>query len=356
MSGAVGPTRAIATELAPRFGVVYQPGTLGSQRVSASAGRFFEQVAPAAILPWNSNGVELIRGYPQNPLVDSSNSVPLFRADFEAPATRHLVGQYYDQLTVGYERRVWGAFKVGVQGTYRVLRWVLEDGIPPGDSIYRMGNPGRGPLAAMPRARQRYAALGLSVERSTPGPLYLLASLVLSRNVGNYTGLYATDLMCPCSNSGPQYDVPDAMVNAYGLLPNDRPYVAKAAASYRLGFGATLGGLLTVASGTPRNEFGTSAYGIPYQTFVRPRGSAGRTPAIWSLDLHAAYELPTPGNGRVRPRLLLDLFNVGSPRKALLYDQLHYTDSGQTSTNQNYGTVTRHQSPMSARVGLIVDF
>ena len=208
---------------------------------------------------------------------------------------------------------------------------------------------------AMPRARQRYAALELSIERSTPGPLYVLASYVLSRNVGNYTGLYATDLMIAGPNSGPQYDVPDAMVNAYGLLPNDRPYVGKAAASYRLGFGATLGGLLTVASGTPLNEYGTSAYGS-YPTFVRPRGSAGRTPTIWTLDLHAAYNLPIAGKERIRPQLLLDLFNVGSPRKALLYDQLHYTDSGQTSTNQNYGTVTRHQSPMSARVGLVVDF
>lgn len=358
MTGDVGPARTIASEFAPRFGVVYQPGELGSQRVFASAGRFYEQVAPLALIFWNSTGAQLSREYPQNPLVDSSNGVLLAPPiNFGAvPATPDLVGQYYDQLGVGYERRVGDAFKVGAHGTYRVLRWVLEDGIPPGDSVYRMGNPGRGPLAAMPRARQRYAALELSLERSTPGPLYLLASYVLSRNVGNYTGLYATDIQVAFPNSGPQYDYPDLMINAYGLLPNDRTHVAKAAASYRLGFGATLGGFLTVASGTPLSEYGTSAYDAGYRTFVRARGSAGRTPAIWSLDVHASYDLPVARHRRVRPRLLLDVFNIGSPRRALLYDRRHYLDNAQTLVSPTYGAVTRYQPPMSARAGVVVDF
>jgi hypothetical protein len=132
--------------------------------------------------------------------------------------------------------------------------------------------------------------------------------------------------------------------------------VAKAAASYRLRCGATLGGFLTVASGTPLSEYGTSAAGARYWTFVRPRGSAGRTPAIWSLDLHASYDLPIARDGRVRPRLLLDVFNIGSPRRGLLYDQHHYLDNAQTQVNPNYGAVTRYQAPMSARVGMVVDF
>ena len=121
-------------------------------------------------------------------------------------------------------------------------------------------------------------------------------------------------------------------------------------------FGATFGGFLTVASGAPLSENGSSAYNPSYWTFVRPRGSARRTPDIWSLDLHGAYDLPAAVSGRVRPRLLVDLFNVGSPRKGLLYDQRHYFDNAQTSVNQNCGAVTRYQPPMSARVGVVVDF
>jgi hypothetical protein len=179
---------------------------------------------------------------------------------------------------------------------------------------------------------------------------------VLSRNVGNYTGLFATDLMFGWPNSGPQYDYPDVMINAYGPLPNDRTHVAKAAVSYRFGFGATLGGFLTLASGAPLSEYGTSTAGAPYLTFVRPRGSAGRTPMTWSLDLHGAYDLPIARDARIRPRLLLDVFNIGSPRQPLLYEQRHYLDNAQTEVNPNYWTVTRYQPPMSARVGVAVDF
>jgi hypothetical protein len=360
ISGSVGPDRTIL-ELAPRLGVVYQPGKPGSRRLFASASRFFEQIPVIGGAFWNMASGWRTRAFAQNPLVDSANGSVSNSAALPDgfPASPDLRGQYYDQLSVGYERRLGYAFKVGVRGTFRTLRWAVEDGkvvVAPGDTLWLMGNPGRGSLAALPRARQRYAALEFSVERSTPGPLYLLASYVLSRNTGNYTGLYATDLLVAAPNSGPQYDVPDLMNRAYGPLPNDRTHVVKVATSYRFRFGATLGGFFTLASGTPRSEYGTSAAGPPYWTFVRPRGTAGRTPTTWSLDLHGAYDLPFARGGRVRPRLVLDVFNVGSPRAALLYDQLHYLDSAGTQVNPNYGAVTRHQPPMSARVGMLVGF
>ena len=357
LSGDRGPSRTIGSEFAPRLGVVYQPGELGSQRLFASAGRFFEQVKPLSEIFWNGSGSLLVRQFPQNPLIDSTNGVVQAELGFnDVPVTPDVRGQYYDQVTLGYERRLGTEVKVGIHGTYRQLRWAVEDGVAPGDSVYRMGNPGRGPLATMPRARQRYTALELSLERSTPGPLYLLASYVLSRNVGNYTGLFATDYLQPAPNSGPQYDVPDLMTNAYGLLPNDRTHVAKVVASYHLTFGATVGGFLTVASGTPLSELATSSAGGAYRTFVRPRGSVGRTPTIWSLDLHAEYDLPVALAARLRPRVLLDIFNLGSPREVLFYEQHHFLDDGLSQVNPNYGAVTHYQAPMSARLGMVVDF
>ena len=357
LSGDAGPSRTIGSEFSPRFGIVYQPGALGSQRLFASAGRFFEQVKPFGQIFWNGAGSLLIRTFSQNPLVDSTSGVVQTLLDFTAvPATADLKGQYYDQFTVGYERRVGESFKVGAHGTYRILRWAIEDGVAPGDSVYRMGNPGRGPLAAMARARHRYASFTLSVERSVPGPLYLLASYVLSRNVGNYTGLFAPEFQGPGPNSGPQYDVPEPASVSYGLLPNDRTHIGKIAASYRTGFGVTLGGFLTIASGTPLSELATSESGFPYLTFVRPRGSAGRTPTVWSLDLHGAYDVPISAGARIRPRLLVDVFNVGSPREVQLYEQRHYLDAAGNELNPNYGGVTQYQAPMSARVGMAVDF
>jgi hypothetical protein len=41
---------------------------------------------------------------------------------------------------------------------------------------------------------------------------------------------------------------------------------------------------------------------------------------------------------------------------SMLYDQVHYFDAGKTVQNPNYGAVTKYQPPMSARVGMVVDF
>jgi len=350
-----GPARVVPSELAPRLGVVFQPGEPGAARLFASAGRFYEQVPPLSAQWWNGVGYSQDRVFSQNPLIDSTHADTLNHAYTPVIANPDLLGQSYDQFAIGYERRLASSYKLGVRGTYRVLRWIIDDGILPGETFFRMGNPGRGLVSAMPRARQRYTALELTLERAAPGPLYLLASYVLSRNIGNYTGLYSTDNGVALANSGSTYDVADAMTNAYGLLPNDRTHVVKAAASYRVNPKVTLGGFLTIASGTPLSEGGQSVYGS-YWTFVSPRGSVGRTPAIWSLDLHGAFDLPVRQMQRVRPTLLVDVFNVGSPRKPVLYDQKHYLSPDRSAVNSNYGAVTAYQPPMSARVGLVVDF
>jgi hypothetical protein len=44
MAGDTGVARWIAPELAPRVGLVLQPGELGVNKVSLSYGRFFEQI------------------------------------------------------------------------------------------------------------------------------------------------------------------------------------------------------------------------------------------------------------------------------------------------------------------------
>ena len=354
MSGE-GPARTVPSEPAVRLGLVFQPGESGRARIFASAGRFYEQVPPLSAQWWNGRGYILERLFPLDPRVDSSRADTLQHATYPLAASPDMLGQSYDQFIVGYERVFDGGYRVGIGGTYRTLNWVIDDGTLPGETIYRVGNPGLGLLSAMPRAQQRYEALTLTIERAAPGPLYLLASYVLSRNVGNYTGLYSTDNGYGLANAGSTYDVPDAMTNAYGLLPNDRTHVLKTSAVYHLSTRATLGGFLTVASGTPLSKGGQSAYGT-YFTFVDPRGSVGRTPAIWSLDLHGSVDLSVTASQRVRPSLLIDVFNVGSPRAPVTYDQQYYLTADRTKVNSSYGSVTGYQPPMSARVGMAIDF
>ena len=78
--------------------------------------------------------------------------------------------------------------------------------------------------------------------------LSLLASYVMSRNAGNHEGLFDSRLNNPCPN-GTGGDVVDQMVNAGGLLPNDRTHVLKRSGSYRAAAGQTAGAAGVFESG-----------------------------------------------------------------------------------------------------------
>jgi hypothetical protein len=58
--------------------------------------------------------------------------------------------------------------------------------------------------------------------------------------------------------------------------------------------------------------------------------------------------------------VLVDVFHVASPRKAVNVDQVRFTclDAGgnQACPNATYLKATRYQPPMSARLGVVMDF
>jgi carboxypeptidase family protein len=357
MAGDTGVARWIAPELAPRLGVVFEPGTLGRQKVFGSYGRFFEEIPLEAPGVWAGLNTLIVTAYRQNPLADTSGGVvQVYSAGAGTAPDRSLKGQQYDEWSLGYERLLGNAYRIAVQGTYRTLRWVVEDGAPDPASAFIMGNPGRGAMAYLPRARRDYQALEVTLERAGPGPLVFWVSYVLSRSWGNYTGVYATDIETALSNAGPQFDFPDETINGTGLLPNDHRHVGKLVGSYRFPDGLTVGTSALLSSGAPLSEYGTSVAGPPWWTFIRPRGTAGRTPAIWDVDLRLAWDAPVARGSRIKPRVLLDVFNVGDQRKPLTFDQLHYESSDRSAVNPNYGAVTSYQAPLHARVGVVLNF
>jgi hypothetical protein len=355
MEGDVGEARSITDQLAPRLGLIVRPGGSEDEKFFAAAGRFYEQVPMNALAGWLSQFTQSLGTYPQNPLVDSSGGAGFELTQSGIPPDPSLRGQYHDEVAAGYQRRIGNRYRLGVRGTYRTLRWALEDAARDAVSPLVMGNPGRGVLDFVPRARREYGALELTFERADAGPLAFLASYVLSRSWGNYTGLFASDILATTTNSGPQFDYPEQTAHASGLLPNDRTHVLKLSGSYRFGFGFTAGTAVIVASGTPLNEYGTGPY-PPYWTFEKPRGTAGRTPATWNAALRLAYDLRPGPAGRFRPRAVLDLLNLGNQRRPLTYDQTRYTLPGNAGSNPNYGAVTRYQAPLSARFGVLLGF
>jgi hypothetical protein len=355
-------SQEILGEFQPRIGIVYQPGEIGTQKIFASFGRFFEDVM---LYGMTFNGTDIgawsFTNYDHDPRTDPSGGTPLVIPNRIQPRISGLQGQYYDEFTLGYERAIGGNIKAGVRGIYRTLGQGIEDGIDPATGGW-WGNPGSGPLSAFPKLQRRYTALEATVERFGGRNFNFFASYVLSRNYGNYPGLANEDWGGVANpNAGSTFDTLEmATTNAVGLLPNDRTHVFKFSGSYRMNMGLTIGTFAFWGSGTPLSEWGGAKAGPPFRLFMRPRGSVGRTPPIFDLNFRVTYDLAKVIKNGSRPMIFLDLFHVGSQRRPVQYDQVHYyalDDNGnEINPNPTYGFVMRYFAPMSARLGIEINF
>jgi len=349
---------AIKDQWQPRLGVVYVADRAGMSRIFASYGRFYQDLHQSLGGLYHAYGSSFsFPSCPSDPRVDTTGCTPL-----EPPASRvpdpGLEGQSFDEWTVGYERALGPQLRGRVRGVHRKLRWGIEDSYTA--SGWAVGNPGRGALRHLPRMRREYTALELGVEGALTSRLWLLASYVVSRTYGNHTGLYNSDEGYIFPNVNGAYDIPEILVNGTGRLPNDRPHVLKLNLAYRLPAGLSAGTSLVWQSGTPLNLLGAIPGEAFYHGFLQRRGTAGRTPGTWDLGFRFAWAVSEVLRTPWRSTVLLDLYHVGSPRRALAYDRVQFrgTDGSgnQTDPNPNFGEPLRFQPPLTARLGLVVGF
>jgi hypothetical protein len=186
----------------------------------------------------------------------------------------------------------------------------------------------------------------------------LVGSYVLSQARGNYSGLFDYDYVQFPPNISAGFDDQAATEYADGLLPQDRRHSIKLSASYMTEFGLAVGTRFLWQTGTPLSIRGGSPTGMTM--FLAERGSMGETPNIWDLDLRFVYDIQGLARRSAPARIVLDLFNVGSPRTAVDYDQIccfTMTEDGhQTDVNPHYLEPIRFQQPMMVRLGLEVSF
>lgn len=346
----------------PRLGLTFLPGNDGSQKIFASVGRYAEDLLTYGSTSYHiTDAYWRMVSYDHDPRGNPSGGT-LVSEIIPTPEILSLRGQYFDEVTAGYERLLTDELKMTARGIYRTLREVIEDGEdPPGSGQFHYANPGHAPLSSFPSPRREYLALELSLEKSWGKDVNLLASYVLSRSYGNYLGLYYQDWYSGAvPNTGPQFDYADLFVNATGLLPNDRTHALKLVSSYRAPFGLTCGASFLWTTGTPLNIYGSSVHGFAWPIFLVPRGTAGRLPSIWDLSVRLSYDVPSQALFGPRPRLILDVYHIGSPSTAVGQDQVKYNsvdaNGNPTEPNPAYGLPTRFQPPMSMRLGLELNF
>jgi hypothetical protein len=107
----------------------------------------------------------------------------------------------------------------------------------------------------------------------------------------------------------------------------------------------------------PLSEQEGSSPGPPFFNFATTRGSEGRMPSVWDLNLRLVYDLSKPLHTKVRPRLIVDVFHVASQATAVTFDQVRTFGPGaDTNPNPAFGLATRYQPPTAMRLGFELDF
>jgi hypothetical protein len=348
--------QTITTPVQPRIGFVIIPFNNISNRIFGSFGLFSQEFALFPSVDYHSDkGKFQSIYYDHDPRVDNTGGYAYEYFQSISPEVEGLRGQYFEEFNLGFEIMFWRNTRAVIQGVYRTLCEAIDDAYLISQDRRVFGNPGRGILSEWPRPKRDYKALIITLERRLDEKFNFIASYVLSQNYGNYEGLYNAVQHDPFPNTSLIFNhLNTSRHNTTGLLPNDRTHVFKFSGYYNFPFSLAAGLSFVVQSGTPLNEFAFTDLGL---IFLSPRGTAGKTPALWNLSGRLTYTLPYISTWNTK--LILDVFHIASQRKPVDIVQVKYDGvdaEGHPLENPFYRQVYRYQPSMSLRLGLEINF
>lgn len=371
---------AMSDRIAPRAGFIWDFAKNGRSRMFGHYGKFYESI------PLNINvramGNEAYDFYyyyyPDSGIPTTENSGLLFYW-LHSGASRmdpNIKPPYMEEVVFGGDYEVLRDVALGVKAVYRSLPVAIEDISVDGGATYFITNVGGtytynpGPPqgteleepVTFPKISRYYKALEVSLQKRYSNNWMAFTSLLYSKLEGNYEGLYSRDNAQLDPNITSKFDLPDLLIGARGWLPNDRRWQFKAYGSYIFDFGLNSGLSFQYMTGTPVNKMGAhSTYGDD-ERFVVPRGGGGRTPDIYTFDLHLAYPIKV-GNSEMQ--LIADVFNLLDQQKAVELDQRwstmdEYEAEGLSVEDQrteaNWGQPLVYYPPRNIRLGVRFSF
>jgi hypothetical protein len=325
-----------------------------------------------------------------------------------------IKGQYMDELVLGVEYEVLEDLRVGLSYQNRRLGRVIEDLSPDGGQTYFLANPGEfskdeeqklidqiegmdeeDPIREQlvnrlnlfqrvrnfDKPRRDYHAVQVTAAKRFSRAFMLQGSYTWSRLRGNFPGLFSPDSGQLDPNISSQYDLSELLSNRDGALPHDRPHSVKLDGYYTFDLKQagriTAGARLRAQSGVPKNVLARHAGYGRLESFLLPRGEAGRTDMTANADLHVAYARQL--GSRMELELFAEVFNVLNSQQQTAVDNEYTTDvidpivgggledlpyaknangaMGRIVTRkQNFGNTTARTAPLSARFGATLSF
>jgi outer membrane receptor protein involved in Fe transport len=395
---------------APRIGATWDPSRTGRAKLFANWGRYFAKIpndlaaralsADAGVTRADYFDAGLTMPVPEGiPAADATThfvtaglSASTFDPDSKSTyADEWLLGAEYEivpELTLGanYQRRRFGRVLEDV-GTAPMAAYFLD--IPGLESVeYFITNPGPDTPtvtaldASFEEAIHDYDALTFTAEKRFGQSWGLQSSYRYARLEGTFEGFFRNDngqsdpaitSLFDFPTNDPTYTSIGAPLFGFrgdirylgelgaGPLPLDRRHAWKVYGNYLTRIGLNVGIGFNAFSGTPLTPFAANpVYDSDGEIPEAPRGSGittvdgfrERTPWLTGVDLHADYAVPLGGNRRIL--LLSDVFNVFNRRSALDYD--NYTEAAFGVINPDFGRIMEYQEPITARIGLRLDF
>ena len=251
----------------------------------------------------------------------------------------------------------------------------------------------------LPKGENEYTSAQFELERVTDTSNWTLV-YTWGRSVGNFEGSVKSDIVQADAGITQDFDFPALMDGAYGYLPNDRRHSFKFYGNYFVNDKLSVGWNATAFSGRPLNRFGAGhpegddpiqfgSYGDTYYIFTNncneggvviscantaldltdpvqaaqfqdnkiyirgPRGSAGRTPWNFNLDVSANYNFEL---SNVDMTASIKVYNILDIQEANSQNEAFEQRRSEGTLNQYYGAAYAWQAPRHIQLGLTARF
>ncbi len=396
----------IEDQIAPRVAASFDVSGDGKSKIFANFGHYYLPIAANTNIRMAGSELFTQEYFVLNGL--NSDFTPIkgakigatnVFADGAIKDARTIVNQdidpmYQEEFIIGYQKALGKHWSATVRATYRNLASTMEDvavdaalnkyAVAKGyDTLYGfdahgfdyyvLTNPGK-PLTmyvdfgsgsleqvtlsagdlGYPEAIRKYYAVELLLERLWDRKWYANFQYTWSQSYGNYEGWVRSDNGQDDAGITTLFDQPGLLDGGFGSLPNDKRHKIKVFGAYQLTEEFQVGTNILVQSGRAINSFGThptdafaGAYGAEsffYQGVLTPRGSLGRTPWTYSMDLSFKYR---PKWGKDRLTLGVDIFNVTNEKKHYEVDEV--SDDGGGLLRKQFLSPVSFQTPRYLR-------
>lgn len=399
--------------VAPRLNAAWNVYGDGSLKLFGTAGRYFMQLpanmavrfAGASLNTdrfYTYTGVNPATGAPTglNPISNVLSANNEFGQEKRANelSSTNLKAHFQDEINLGFEKALSADYNGGIKLTYRKLKNTIDDYSDPrvissklsgAEKAYfdqgwngALFNPGKdntfivpvGPNGAQravtvtaaeagfPEAAKRtYTSLEFMLEHPMRNSWYGKANYTWSRSEGNQEGQTKSDNGQADVGFSSGWDFPETMLNASGLLPNNRTHQLKTYGYYEFTSEFGIGANLLVATGRPKSRtcnipsaldqdgLGLFQYGSIF--FLCPdgangRGGLGTLPTEVRADLNFIYK-PRQLNGLV---FKVDVLNVTNHQVAQAIDEGYNTSGAGTVVSPTALMESAYSAPRSVRL------